>query len=79
MVADLKLSADDRFDSGFTRGLREMRGSVEVALIGQRHGGQVVLLCQVNDALDREGRVQERIDAVDVEWHITRGANRRKL
>ena len=59
MAVPVEFSANDRFDAGRGRRLREFHCAMEIIFVGQRNRRKVVARGQLNDGLGRQRRIEE--------------------
>jgi hypothetical protein len=65
------LGTEDGLDARAGRQLGEFYCAMQVVLVCQSNGRQLVALGQINDGIDRERGVEERVVAVDVQGTMT--------
>ena len=70
MAVHLHFHSEDGFDAGGARRLGELHRPVQVALVRQRDGRQMMALCQAEDRVNRERRIEEGVIAAQVQRDI---------
>ena len=64
LLRDVHLAADHRLDALRPRGIVELHGAEEVAVVGHRHRGHLLLRYRVDQLADFAGSIEQRIVGV---------------
>jgi hypothetical protein len=67
LAGDVGLHAEDRLHPGLLRLLVEVDGAVEVAVVGHGHRGHPLRLDGLEEVLDADRAVEERVERVQVQ------------
>ena len=66
-LADVKLAADDRLDTGLDGGIHKMHGAKNIAVVGHGHGRHSQLLDALDELFDVAGAIEHGVIAMQMQ------------